>query len=240
MTGSCESTAQYFDLVAEGSSRVLRCRLSGDVLTFDQDLRLVAAASNADPPYASALDALVCQVQEDFAVLRIERGRHWLAAVHLCFPNGWAAEEKIGRSFAIAHAPVAGMESMNAREDEFASVMVHATAGLERFAWGVTPDDRLDRHPADAATWARFDPARPTAFVRVERQTVWGFPRAGAALFTIRTYLLDVAEVRENPPERADLAAAVRGMSAESLAYKGLAPWRDGLLRWIDPADGAG
>jgi hypothetical protein len=102
-----------------------------------------------------------------------------------------------------------------------------------RFAWGITTDAHLNHHPegsADAPTRVSFDSARPAAFVRVERQTMWGFPRVGAALFTIRTHLLDCRELAR--AERADLAAAVESMTPESLAYKGLA-WKDDFLAWL-------
>jgi hypothetical protein len=118
--------------------------------------------------------------------------------------------------------------------------MVEAAEGLVRFAWGITWDDELNHHPEPPPApnrRPRFDPEDPRAFLRVERQTVWGFPEVGAALFTIRTYLYDVAEIRRDPARRGDLAAAVASMSPASLAYKGLAPSRDPLLRWLAPED---
>lgn len=187
-----------------------------------------------------ALDALACQVQEDFAVLSVANGAHWLIAIHLCFPNHWAAEEKVGKTFAAVHAPVAGMEAMNQQGDKFARMMVDATEGIVRFVWGISTDDRLNHHPqppsgVSVEEWSgrRFDPQQPRAFVRVERQTIWGFPQVGASLFTIRTYHLDCAEIRKNPVERTALIAAIESMSQESLRYKGLADWNDDLLRWL-------
>ncbi|MEH2315065.1 MAG: heme-dependent oxidative N-demethylase subunit alpha family protein [Nostoc sp.] len=54
-------------------------------------------------------------------------GKNWLSAVHLCYPNHWSAEEKIGKDFATIHALVAGMEKINRRGDAIASGM---TPGL--------------------------------------------------------------------------------------------------------------
>jgi hypothetical protein len=201
----------------------LHCSLTGEEVALDRP----------GGGYASPLDALASQVQEDVAVVSTDAaGRNWLSALHLCFPNRWAAEEKIGREFVTIHEPVAGIGAVNARAGELVRMMVAATEGLVRFAWGITFDDRLNQHPESPP--AEFDPRRPTAFVRVERQTIWGFPEVGAALFTIRTYLLNVRDVRQNPEERGQLAAAVRSMPEASLAYKGLAPAKEAMLAWLE------
>jgi len=178
------------------------------------------------------LDDLACQVQEDLAIVRTSPdGKHWLSYAHVCLPNGWALSEKIGGSFAAVHEPVAGMAEMNRRGDEFVNVMIQATDGLVRFAWGITFDDELNHHPDRLRTL--FDPQRPRAFLRVERQTMWGFPQRGAALFTIRTYLYDCETLRRDPTTRDSLVAALRSMTPESLVYKGIASHADGLLAWL-------
>ncbi|CAA9387313.1 MAG: hypothetical protein AVDCRST_MAG64-1012, partial [uncultured Phycisphaerae bacterium] len=230
----------HFAFDEDDRARSLACRLTGDRLHFDGgwELRDVdAGPAGVDPPYASALDALASQVQEDLAVVSTDGPRHWLGALHVCIPNFWAAEDKVGRPFAVVHEPVAGMEQMNRRADEMVRLMVNARDGLVRFAWGITWDDELNHHPVlppGAVRSPRFDPGRPSAFVRVERQTMWGFPEIGAALFTIRPYLLDCAALRRDPARTAQLAAALRSMTPESLAYKGLADSRDALVRWLE------
>jgi hypothetical protein len=109
--------------------------------------------------------------------------------------------------------------------------MIGAADGLVRFAWGVTFDDELNHHPDRAR--APFDPAKPCAFVRVERQTIWGMPHLDAALFTIRTYLYDVATLARDAELRQALLSALRSMSAESRVYKGLSDRFSNLIAWI-------
>lgn len=207
----------------------LACALTGDVVRLDNP-------STPSGPFLDALDALAMQVQEDLAIVRLDADRdadrEWLAAVHLCFPNGWSASEKVGRSFADVHAPVAGMDALRRQGPALVRTMVNAADGLVRFAWGITFAPDLDRHPDRPA--APFDPARPAAFLRVERQTTWGFARLGAALFTIRTYVTDVATLRRDPARALPLAAALRSMTDASAAYKGLADSRDALAEWIE------
>jgi hypothetical protein len=208
-----------FELI--GESATLRCALSGD------EVELGGAART--------LDGLACQVQEDLAIVRMSAdGQHWLSYLHVCLPNGWAPAEKIGGTFAAVHEPVAGMAEMNRRGEEFVNVMVRATHGLVRFAWGVTFTDRLNLHPDEPRT--PFDPNDPRAFLRVERQTIWGFPHVGAALFTIRPYLYDLADLRRDPATRDPLVNALRTMPPASQAYKGIAPHVEDLLRWLTSA----
>jgi hypothetical protein len=214
----------------------LHCALTNEVLTFDADTRLTGAATTSDlhPPYADSLDALAYQVQEDLAIIQTAGDRHWLAYAHVCLPNGWAPAEKVGRSFGDVHEPVAGMADMNRRGQEFARLMSAATDGLVRFAWGVTFDDALDHHPDRPRT--PFDPAHPRALVRVERQTIWGFPSVDAALFTIRTYLYDCEPLRRDGVLGPALVTALRSMTPASRAYKGLASSFNELVAWL--ADG--
>jgi hypothetical protein len=183
--------------------------------------------------FKPSFDALAMQVQEDLAIVSRSADRHWLSAAHVCLPNGWGVEEKIGRPFAAIHEPVAGMAEMNRRGDQLVRMMIEAVDGLVRFAWGVTFDDQLDHHPHTPrpAGARRFDPSRPRAFLRVERQTIWGFPAADAALFTIRTYLYDVNALA--PPHRTALRSALATMPPDSVRYKGLAESRDDLLAWL-------
>ncbi len=176
------------------------------------------------------LDALACRVQEDLAVIQRDGNQHWLAAIHLCFPNHWAAEEKIGKTFAEIHEPVAGIDPINRQADKLVDAMINATAGLVRFAWGVATDDRLNHHPSKELG-RHFDPANPRAFLRIERQTIWGFPEVEASLFTIRTYFEDLAILERDM--RAKVISAIESMTPAALQYKGLAESRDDLLAWL-------
>jgi hypothetical protein len=221
---TCDLKANVLKEVCRFISERLRTDGRGDAVAEAEHVRV--------GPYIDSLDALACQVQEDLAVVSSEGGRHWLSAAHVCFPNGWAPGEKVGRSFAAIHEPVAGMREMNRREGEFARLMVEAEEGLVRFAWGVTFDEELNHHADRART--KFDPARPRAFVRVERQTIWGLPAVGAAVFTIRTYLYDAERFRGDPVLRGALGAALRSMTEESRRYKGLAEGFEELVGWVE------
>ncbi len=186
--------------------------------------------SNRDQEVAPTLDELALRVQEDLAVIQRDGDRHWLAAIHLCFPNHWAAEDKIGKTFAEIHAPVAGIEPINRQADKLVDAMIRATTGYVRFVWGIATDTELNHHPS-RPLGRQFDPNHPRAFLRIERQTIRGFPEVDASLFTIRTYFEDIAALPAD--KRAKVISAIESMSPALLDYKGLAACRDDLLAWL-------
>lgn len=217
---------------------VLNCALTGEALVFGADMQLIEAKSQVDPPYVSSLDALACQTQEDLAVLRVA-DRQWLSAVHLCFPNHWAAEEKIGRNFAEIHSPVPGMEKISARAHALVDAMIYKGPYV-RFAWGLSTDTHLNHHPQSRPdvpqhAWQgrAFSRTRPELWLRIERQTSWGFPQIAAALFTIRTYFTDCRQIRRDSSKLARLTSAIESMTPDTLRYKGIADAKPEILRWL-------
>lgn len=229
------------------SARTLCCGLTGERLVFDAQMRLINASADTgvSPAYASAWDALCCQVPEDLAVVRVSPLRgDWIAALHLCSPSHWGAEQKIGHSFVQAHAPVPGMERVNAAAEFLVEAIVHKGPWV-RFVWGLSDDERLNHHPdppsgTSVDDWhgRAWDPAAsPPFFLRVERQGLWGLPEAGAALFTIRVSFISGDEIRARPDERALLRSALLSMSPASRAYKGVANCVDEIVTWLEAQD---
>lgn len=221
----------------------LYCKLTDETLIFDHKLRFIRVERTGPAPtpdYHDSLDALACQVQEDLVILsQSPFGRDWLAAVHLCQANNWAAEEKIGQSFQSMHEPVAGMK--NSKRDAEAMVNTIVNKGpFLRFAWGLTPAAELNQHPRPCLTSTnkndskkRFDPHHPSLFLRVERQILWPFPEQHAALFTIRTYLTDCHLIRDNSGQNEKLVSALKSMSKEQLAYKCLNKNCKPIIQWL-------
>lgn len=231
---------QQFNLVENANGMSLHCILSNETLLFDSDMMLLKTegAATVTPSYVSALDAIACQIPEDFAIIsKGSNNSHWLSALHLCSPNGWSAEQKIGKSFATIHTPVAGMDNSNQAQDQIVNAMIN-NGPYTRFAWGLVRDQKLNHHPASAVKSVlgqpgTFSPDEPGLFLRIERQCIWGFPEAGAALFTIRTYFQDCHELRRDEMQREQLIAAIQSMSEEQLAYKGLRGNVEQILRWL-------
>lgn len=217
----------------------LHCALTGESLHIDGDLNLLGVAGGeAEPAYVDTLDALACQIQEDLAITELDAEGDRLTYLHLCLPNHWAAQDKIGEDFLAVHAPVPHFERIAGRRRPLLESLV--TRGpFVRFAWGLATDTRLNHHPrppeghADPGAWCgrAFDPGAPRLYLRVERQTLSPLPSARAFLFTIRTYFEDVAAL--DASRRSALRAAILSMSEATLRYKGLAAHKDAILAWL-------
>lgn len=164
---------------------------------------------------------LAMQLQEDIAVHRVDDGKDWLAACHICFPSGWRPEAAIGRPLAEIHGPVPGM-NLAASFGLASSIVNHGP--FVRFVWSpVFEADRINYHPN--VPKQPFDPCDPQLWLKIERQSTWGFPDLGAALFVMRQELL--------PRDSIDLPALHRSlvnMNDQERAYKDVT---DELLIWL-------
>lgn len=210
-----------FSLVKSNKHTTFINRLNQESISFDYHYHLVGESK-----FVSTLDALASQVQEDMAVWQLDGNADWMALIHLCAPNHWSAAEKIGKPFSAVHQPVAGMEKMRQRYQPMLRTLIRG-GNFVRFAWGLSTDKRLNHHPEPAEgvnseEWQgrSFEPENPNLYVRIERQTLSGFPEADAVLFTIRTYFEDVKIL--TPTHRKALLHALDTMSAQAIAYKGL------------------
>lgn len=210
--------------------------VSGSVDVFERRDGSLAHLADVEP--VDAIDFLACNVAEDLAVWQRdpESGNEWLSLLHVSAPHHWDPREKIGHDFERVHAPVADIEPTSAAASRLARAAVEQ-GPFVRFAWGVATNDRLNHHPDAPHDGDRDNCAQPAIerlFLRVERQTLFGWPRANACLFTIRPYWYRVADVASEPLRRRQLTQALKSMSDRALAYKGLVTLRDPLVRWLE------
>jgi hypothetical protein len=231
-----ELTREYpkqFELTHSPNNTGLYCQLSGDQLHFDQSLQLIN-----NNKYQNALDALCCQVQEDFAIVERCKQRDFISYLHLCLPNHWAAEDKIGQSFVDTHLPVPEMDKINQQAPKLIETLIHK-GPFERFAWGIATDKRLNHHPMapngiEQAEWQgrEFDPDRPELYLRTERQTTTGLPEVGSFIFTIRTYHRSVKDLTSG--ELTILKQAILTMPDKVKNYKRLHRQREEICGYLD------
>jgi hypothetical protein len=234
----------------DGDSAVLTNRWLGWSAQLDIESGAVAIIERGAGPLShlvaevtplDAFDFLALNVPEDLAIWarNPETAEEWLPLMHICAPHHWDPREKVGRNFFAVHAPVAEAAAINAAATKMARAVIEQGPFI-RFAWGMAANDVLNHHPEadhagdrkqegdeDEAAWAGM-------FVRVERQTLWGFPAEQGALFTIRPYWYPLAELKQEPERIRQLAAALRSMSPEAMDYKGMTRIRDRLAAYLD------
>jgi hypothetical protein len=188
------------------------------------------ACLQALPPGWRLAGLLSLAFAEDFAVLdAASTAIPWLA---VALPSHWAPELKVGRPFAAVHAPVAD----NALLLQAAQGLARLVGGLdhwERFVWTVSRHRALAAHPAHLPPGGWQDLPVEAAWWRTERQTFIPVPGAGQAVFTILVEVQPLAQAIGTPARAARLHAAIASMSAEVLAYRGLAGVHGRLLDWL-------
>ena len=230
---------RLFSLQVSRHHQSLQCVLTNETLVFDERMELTDAISGGSiHEYRDALDALCCQFQEDLAITLAGNGDDRIAYLHLCLPNYWAPQDKIGQNFIGAHRPVPGMQKITTRAVPLVDMLAQ-DGPFERFAWGLTTDTRLNHHPdappaMDPVQWQgrKFDPVHPELYLRIERQVTAAIPDSKAFLFTIRTYLRDIRSLDRNECRR--LLQALTTMPEDVLTYKGLYNSYEMIISWLD------
>ncbi len=187
--------------------------------------------------YLSLLDALASQVQEDISILCKNSHTNWISYLHLSYPNHWSTEEKIGKTFQHAHNPVAGFQKANPHIDNLINAIIQRGPYV-RFAWGITTDTRLNHHPIPPIfihhqQWPEqpFNPDKPKAYLRIERQTLHPFPELQSSLFTIRPYLTPLQTLSKE--HKTLLIHAIQSMTPEQKQYKRL-QHSEKLVKWLE------
>lgn len=170
---------------------------------------------------------------EDFAIVDGTSGRiPWLA---VALPSHWAPESKVGLDFRAVHAPVAdNAQLLKAADALLQLVCAPPPPRWERFVWTVSDQPRLNAHPAQIDTDARWPQGRvEPAWWRSERQTFIAVPAMRQAVFTIRVDVQPLADAVATRAHAARLHDAIASMSPAVIDYRGLAPVRDALLAWL-------
>lgn len=234
----CNEHSAFFSFNTESGQ--LDCQLTGERLVFNEDygINLKKSLTQVNTPYLNSFDALAMQVQEDFVVMEIDKsGEGKIIALHLCAPNHWAAQDKLGKDFIDIHQPVPGMERIYQRHREINKACLEK-GPFVRFAWGLSTDKYLNHHPQvprgmTDQDWAgrKFDPSQPVLFMRTERQTIQGFKSQRLVLFTIRTYFYDVSTLKRQ--QRQLLLEAIDSMSDATVHYKGIATSKNDICHWL-------
>lgn len=193
----------------------------------------VARCLRARPAHWRLAGLACLAFAEDFAV--VDRATGTLPWLAVCLPTHWAPRDKVGRSFAEVHGPVADNSLIVGAADALVALVTGGDR-WERFVWTVTPHPRLHAHPArlDPRGWALT--AVADAWWRTERQ---GFlpVDAGAgrqqALFTIHVAVTRLADAAARSDRARRLHDAIASATPAVLAYRDLAGVREPLLAWL-------
>ena len=151
--------------------------------------------------------------QEDFVVWAPNlAGELSPQVMSVCFPSGWAPEEKINRSFFEIHEPVADNSMIQQAAPHIAKMLTQKGPFI-RHVWTVTNTNSLSQHPKTKKPWS--NETLNQMWYRVERQTT--VPLGDAALFFIRVYVVPLLTMNVNT-----IRESINTMTDAVLDYKNL------------------
>jgi hypothetical protein len=213
-----ETPARYAALLPEGEAMLAEVAEWGE-----RDWSL---------PRATSVHALGAVLEPDFLLLSPDAaGAYRLRGGALCFPTGWALEEKIGHPLDFIHGVVPGLNPALASPIHQFLTRLKPGAAFLRDNWGLVATDDLNLHPVRRPP----APALPVAFdriwLRVEHQALVALPKSGGVLFGIRIALHRLDAVARDPAAAAGLRRGLASMPPEVAAYKRLAAVRDEIVR---------
>jgi hypothetical protein len=194
------------------------------------------------------VEALTLGMQEDFVILHDEPlDQDWemrTRFLSVCFPSNWNPSEKINLNFQAIHVPVADNAMLQAGAKGIVDLAFRKNT-MVRHVWLLTPNSDLPSHPLhrpslwkDAVERAGSGSLLDQLYFRVERQTTLPLPDLKRGVFLIRVMLAPVTEVLKVAPERAaQLAEALRSMSANIVEYRGMTKDLPRVLAELDSFD---
>ncbi|KAL2264162.1 hypothetical protein VTK26DRAFT_1280 [Humicola hyalothermophila] len=167
-------------------------------------------------------------------------GEHRVVAFVCCHPSGFDPSEKLGKRLADVHGPVPSYERIGPSMERFFA-RLEAGKGVKRVNWALQTHSSLfapsGNHVQDGDEVKdenRFDPQ--TARFRAELQSLTRLPETRAILFSFKTYLYPLEDIKAEGLGH-QLADAVEGLKAGNAPgmweYKGAVRWGKAACEYL-------
>ncbi|KAE8136769.1 hypothetical protein BDV38DRAFT_283707 [Aspergillus pseudotamarii] len=191
---------------------------------------------------ADMLRYLSANVEEDFYFMCPDPdGQFRLRGYIACFPGGFLSPARVGESVREIHQPVPGYDKkLGASVDRYFSRMEPGQF-IGRMNWSLQVDgadlfrtDGNNFYPEtdQLVTDEKYNPPLTECYLRVEHQTLTALPKSRAIIFTVRSYMTRLDEVRAKGEGNA-LADAIESMPQGLGEYKMRQYWGGKVLPWL-------
>jgi len=218
-----ENPERYAALQPEGTA------LLAEFSELCAEWKLLSAGEDTRSTSVTSLGAAL---EPDFLLLsRDEAGLFRLRGGALCFPSGWALEEKLGHTLDFIHGVVPGLNAALASPIQQFLARLKPGAAFLRDNWGLTATNERNLHPVRRVPPPALPLTLDRLWLRVEHQALFALPRTGGIVFCIRLELHRLADMARDTVVAAGLARALASMPEALAAYKGLAVIRPELVR---------
>ncbi|ETS84375.1 hypothetical protein PFICI_02400 [Pestalotiopsis fici W106-1] len=179
-----------------------------------------------------ALKILAETVEEDFFFLKPTPSGHEVVAFVCCFPSGWNPSSKLGKNMNQIHVPVPSYEKIGQSMERYFN-RLKVGDYVKRVNWAVqTHPDLFNLKGNHVSESDKIDSNEvidiKETFLRSELQTLTRLPQTGAILFSFKTYLYPVREIKAEGRglQFADAIEGLRTGNAPGMwTYKGGIRW---------------
>ncbi|TVY27415.1 hypothetical protein LHYA1_G004188 [Lachnellula hyalina] len=178
-------------------------------------------------------------LDEDFVLLlpSSDGDQYELKGFVTCFPSGFNTKEKFGMTLRDIHTPVPGYkEKLETSMDRFFA-RLEVGRVVQRSNWAITTHGRLF-----AASGTHLyegeepEPEDIDTFLRCERQLLHRLPKSKALVFSFKTYLYPLSDIK-NEGLGEDLAQAIDGLKEGSVPamhfYKRGVVWGEAVKSYL-------
>ncbi|KAI9158024.1 hypothetical protein HJFPF1_06010 [Paramyrothecium foliicola] len=180
----------------------------------------------------AGLRILGTTVEEDLFLMKNTSEGHKTVAFICCFPSGFNPSHKLGKGLKAIHEPVPSFEKIGLSMERFFG-KVEVGKNVRRVNWSIQTHPDLfdcDRNHMKAGTQENTNTKvdLDQTFARMELQTLSRLPETQSLLFSFKTYVYPIREIKEEGSGPA-VADAIQGLKAGNApgmwVYKGGIRW---------------
>ncbi|KAJ7282014.1 hypothetical protein C8J57DRAFT_1056607 [Mycena rebaudengoi] len=200
-------------------------------------------------------------IQDDLAIMvEGSNGGYYFQAGAICVAGSWRMKDKLGMRLDEIHLSGdvpqyqeklhvslerffrrISVDKPVVRNNYFVQISPSRpknSVDPDELAWGETVFGSEDSFGASKASSSGDPPdlivSAQTLRLRTERQTLRRLPRSGAVVFTIRTYLVPLEELAQEPGVAKRFASALRSWPDGVREYKGERRYGETILQYLD------
>ena len=162
-------------------------------------------------------------IEDDVVIM--DEGK--LEACMVAFPSSWNAGEKMGKTLAELHEPIADNETLVRASNGIMRAMTSGQS-FERYTWGITSLDGYSNHPLYEKP--DFDSLDELTF-RVEHERTMTVIKDTTAVFLIHVDIYPLKEVLKT--DFGLIKGSIDSMSANVLQYKNLEKVKELMNEYI-------
>ena len=184
------------------------------------------------------------QAQGDFTLQDQRDGNLYMDAGMVTSQADWSLDFDLGMKFHEWHGPVPKAHDLGVFDRALAYLLaLRLGQPVRRLNWTMTIHPRLDTAPEHYPEWGpdrtlvTLENACRLAHLRVELQSLFRLPRSNAILFSIRCYLISLAELATIPKWSRRLRRVLTTLPDELADYKGLTRYRGTVAEWLGQFD---